>query len=326
MPQQVRVRRLTQVTYGASQTRGEQLPKGMLLRELILRLSGSVTAAAGFALTDLTRGDEWGIVRRIQIIANGSDVLLNLDGCQLAYLNYFLTGGRRAKTAWAAGVVAFDTCLVVPIWSFMSKKSMDTILDTRLLSDLRLEITWGTITDISTHAADAITVNPIIDAYGYESFGIEGPFSQSRLFRIIHTTVAANTAFRVNLPVGHMYHGFLLNTQTTGCDTALINNIRLIAGSTVFYDLPGTVCQQWFRRRYGFEQIQDNALGFYEPNFYSDQNFQAGWYYVDLVGDGYLSEAVDTLGLAELYLELNIAAASTLEVIPMQIIPVRSGK
>jgi hypothetical protein len=47
---------------------------------------------------------------------------------------------------------------------------------------------------------------------------------------------------------------------------------------------------------------------------------------VDLVTDGYLSDAIDTLGFSEFYLELDVAVGAgttKIDILPIQITPVR---
>jgi hypothetical protein len=66
--------------------------------------------------------------------------------------------------------------------------------------------------------------------------------------------------------------------------------------------------------------------GIYNKLQRSDSSNQAGWYFVDLVTDGYLSDAIDTLGFSEFYLELDVAVGAgttKIDILPIQITPVR---
>lgn len=332
MPQQVRTRFQKTINFSENGRSNEQLGRGMIYREIMLRLQGSIDVGAdGEAPAEIRPGEEWGIVKKIELTANGTDVIRNITGEELRWHNYFIYGVPPAiSEAWlgaaADATVAFDSTLVIPMWSIGTRRPVDTMLDARQLSSLELEITWGTATDITNGGIGLqIVAAPSVEVYSLESFGVEGPFAQSRIFRIEESSVPVTNQFQIELPVGPMYRGFLIHCQDdSGNDLVeALNNIKIFSGTTVFYDAAGEVVQQWTYLRKGIQQLLPNGTALQNP-FVSANSNRNGWYFVELVTDGLLSEAIDTLGFSELKMEFDVASAiDTLTVLPLEIVPVR---
>lgn len=336
MAQDVRWRRQQPVTYtGSGSKQIVQLSRGMLYRELRLRLTGQPTlTAANNTRANTGLGDEWGVIKRIDIVANASDVIRSFTGDDLWNLcrYWFGTNPRITPTLGDATTAnpSFDSVLPIPFWQPRSAKAIDTLLDSRNLTDLRLEITWGNFTDVNS-AATAWTTNPAVEISSYESFGIEGPFKLHRVFKIVNQPTSANSQLRIDIPVGPQYRGFIINTKNaaaTADATGIISNFKLISGSTVFMDISEPVVWQMghLSNDIDFEQFRDSTGAMVAPNSYraSTGSAERSWYYVDLVGDGYLTEAIDTFGYSEFYLELNVTGAATINVLPLQIVPLRA--
>lgn len=339
--QQVRRRAQQPVTYQANQTQMVPLGRGMIYRDIVLRLTGAPTlTAANNTIANTLRGDEWGVVKQIQIVANGSDVLRQFTGDQLWWLNFFAfqTAPRVTPTIGDATTAnpAFDSTLRIPFMMFGDVyKAMDTALDSSLLTDLSLRITWGTFTDINS-AATAWTTNPAIEVSSLESFfpavgaGQANPtMAQCRINNVVATPAAASTGFQVQQTLTYMYRGFLINTSNTAntADTAgLITNVKLKSGPNTFVDVPAITL-----REIGYSTAKVNrqypsptgATGVYVNPRRSGSSNQDCWFWLDLVTDWYMTEAIDTLGLSEFLVEFVTTAAATINIIPIQVIPVR---
>lgn len=348
------VRRRFQKTV-AFQTNGqvtEDLGRGMIYRCLMLRLKCQPTIAAAANLTDdVDRGDGWGVVKLIEVLANNNQVIRSLTGNQLWWLNYFMYGiqppitptlGDDDGSGNGTANPSIDVSLVLPFWMFRSVRPLDTALDSRKLSDLKIRITWGTYTDIHDDAS-AWTAQPTLDVHSLESANLKGPFSLQTVYAMSKTITANDSKFQVFLPVGDVYRGFLINTTDAGVDEGdILNNLKIKSGTTIFYDSPGKLIQQFdgmmqpgIARPIGSLlntagsglQIVTNGMNKYNKLQRSDSSSLDGWYFVDLVTDGYLSDAIDTMGFSEFYLELDVTkgtGTTKIDVIPIQITPVRS--
>lgn len=330
MPQQVRVRKQTTVDYSSNNKTNEKLSRGMIYRELYLRLSGAPTlTAVNNTQANTAKGDEWGVVKRIDIVANGTDVIKSISGDALWWYNYFVLGRPRLSTLLGDGATAnpaFSSVLILPFWMPKSIRPIDTALDATQLSDLTIDITWGTFTDVNS-AATAFTTAPKIEVYSLESFGVVGPFGQGRLFEIQKTITASQTQFQVDLPIGGMYRGFMINTTDAGVDDGdVINNMKLVSGTTVFFDASEEIIQDVYNQRNALERNFSGTA--YDDIKISTSSSLDGWYFIDLVTDGMMSESIDTLGLAEIKLEFDVTVGSgttKMFVYPIQMIPVRGA-
>lgn len=333
MGQQVRRRKQGNVQYQANSKESLSLSRGMIYREIYLKLRGSVTPvnAAGNSQALTLTGDEWAAVKRIDLIANNTDVLRSISGNQLWWLNYFMYGVPPDITPGLGDdtltEVPFASHLILPLWMPRSLRPMDTALDARELSDLKIEITWGSEVDIQA-AATGWGVDPVLEVHSLESFGAKGPFSQWRVYAIEKEIAATAAQFQVQLPVGPMYRGFLMNFTDAGKDANdILNNMKIISGTTVFADVPALMLNELDRLRMSVSRFWDNGGEAYDALRRGDTyNSLEGWYFYDHVTDGYLSESIDTLGFSEFELELDVtvgAGTTKAFILPLQIVPVR---
>lgn len=353
MPQQVRRRMQKTVDYDENNSVSESLGRGMVYRELYLKLSGQIDEplATNVALA-VGLGDEWGVVKRIEVIANNTDVIRSISGNELWWFNYFMYGVPPRVTPTigdaATNDPAFVSCLVLPFWMPRSLRPMDTALDARELSDLKVRITWGDIEDVIQTATPAAWITePSIEVHSLECFNVKGPFSQFRMYKIQKDIPATNPQFQIILPVGPMYRGFLMNftglSDAVGTvdqqvdDPLILNNLKVKAGTTVFADVPAAILNQvdgW--ERSSIIHPYDGGLAVANAGLYDElrrgdtANDGNAWYLYDHVTDGYLSECIDTLGFSEFELELDVTLSAIhapfttqINLIPLQIIPVR---
>jgi len=330
MAQQVRKRKQKTINYTPNTKIADELSRGFVYRELYLHLKGQVTLTGlNNVYANILRGDEWAVITRIDIRANGTDVIRSFDANTLRWLNYFWYGiPPRVSPLLGAGGAnpTFDAVMILPFWQPKSVRPMDTALNSRNLSTLEVEITWGDHTSIAA-AATGFTVAPTLDIYSTEVFGIDGPFAQLRQFTIEKEITADNQRFQIDLPVGNMYRGFLINTHDAGVDDGdVINNFKLISGTTVYADLSEEILGAAEPLRTGmFQGFSGTA---FDDLFIGDGNSLDGWYLHENVMDGLNTEAIDTIGFSEIVLEfdVNVGGGTTkLLVTPFEIVPVRGG-
>lgn len=345
MGQQVRFRRQASISLTSpGQKYVQQLGRGMIYRELVLRLSGTdaVTFASGAsnAKANMGRGDEWSMINRIDVVANGTDVIRSFSGLQLLWLNRFLYNNRKRSSAtWGDGSTAAPDCdstLIIPFWQPLSAKPMDTAFDSSAVSDFRIEVTTNALSAITTGTAPT-AIAMTLDIGSMESFGVTGVFSDCRIYPIQKVVAGASAQEQIQLPVGPLYRGWIINTSTTGAETSLdladaCTNVKVVSGTTVFRDIPVPMLRDWQNGRMGWqlEAIQDVAAtapitGGFLSQVRSGKAIAESTYFLDMVSDGLLTEALDSYGFSEIFLELNIAAACTVTVLPIQIYPRRNA-
>lgn len=314
-----------------------QLNKSMVIRELMLRLTAQLTLAGASNTAALTKqGDEWALVKKIEIVANGADVLFSMTGEQLAKYNRIGIGNnKRVMTNLGDGATAnpsLDSTLILPLWMWRAARAFDTALDSSQFSDLRLEVTFGTFTDVNG-AATAFTANPAVEIGSHESSmpaAANGqPIALRRTIVQQLAVTGASASFRFPLDVGPRYRSFIINTKdnagTPVDSTGIISNVKLVSGSTVFFDCSEPMLRQWGQLRadipFGQEKDSTNIVRRVSSGDISTSADQDAWYHVELCTDGMLSESIDTSQFNEFYFEFTTLAAGTIYVISNQLLP-----
>lgn len=337
MPGQIcRTRQQQIINYQAnSLVISNQLGLGMLYRELALELQGTIQGAntsQQFNASTLLGGDEWGCIKKLEVVVNGGDVIRSFTGEELAMYNTFIFNRPRRLCPNMGGTQtssAFDSTLILPFWDYRSISPIDTLLDSSKLSDFRLQVTWGDQSGIVAGATNStFTTNPTLTVHSRESYGLAGRFSVSRNFKITNpAAVGSQKGYAINLPLGQIYKGFFINTKdASGNDLVdCIDRIQLTSGTNVILDANYKNLRQWQAlRKNTFMGVVDSTFAQIPLAVSNKTKFDA-WTYIDLIDDGYITEAVDTFKLSELVLKFDVnQTITTLSIIPDQLIPVRN--
>lgn len=316
---------------GANATTIQQLNKSLAYREIYIRLTCQPTlTAANNTVGNTAKGDEWGVIKRVRILANSSDVLVDLSGDQLWWMNRLAYGNNpRPFVGLGDGTTAnpaIDSTLAIPLWATRAGKPMDSVFDSGGLTDFRMEITWGTFTDINT-AATAWTATPLVTVSSHEN-ELTPAFYPPLIKRIVAQQLipaGASTNFRFPLDVGPLYRGFWINAATNATpavDTpGLFTNVRLISGSTIFIDLDEKTLHDAMELRSDTPsgvEFTSAGVPYQTALRVSGNSNPRAWYNLDLVTDGYLSECINTARFNEFYLEFATTGACQLNVISQQ--------
>lgn len=334
MAQDVRTRPQKVVTFASGQQQTVDLSRGLVARYYSLRLKGQPTLTApNNTLAKTLAGDEWAVIAKLELIENGSQVIRSLSGEQLWWLNYFMFGVPPQITPAIGDAStanpAFDSVLLLPMWMFNSVRPMDTALDTSKLSDHKLRITWGTFASINGDAS-AWTAEPSLEIDSCESaFLKDSEFSLQTVYGITQTIANDDPKLQIYLSTGDWYRAFLINTKDAGVDEGdILNNLKLKSGTTVFYDKAATKIQQEYYLTRGIHRPIPGsvAAGVYDALRRSAKSSLDGWYFVDLLTDGRLSESINTKAFSEFYLEADVsvgAGTTIMEIIPITVTPPR---
>jgi|APSaa5957512535_1039671.scaffolds.fasta_scaffold03441_9 hypothetical protein len=335
MPQAIRHRTQNTIQYSSGNKVSQDLLLGLIYREIYLRLQGAATVTTGNnTQAKVLKGDEWATVQKIELKANGTDVIRSFSGNTLWWLNYFLYSMHPTVTPGlgdgATANAPFDSLLVLPLWMPRAIVPMDTVIDSSRVQSLTLEITWASYTAMNA-SNSAWTTEPTLQVMSLESFFTDGGKitpANWRIYELNQTITAANSKLQTKLNTGPTYRGFLINCESDGVDVStILNNLKITSGSTVYYDLPGSAIQQITNQRMAVGGNRFNGQT-YDDLRIGNKNSADGWYYIDLVTDGRMSESIDSLGLSELIIETDVAKPGTTDKIfiyPMEIIPVRGG-
>lgn len=301
------------------------------LRELHFELTGTPTLTAGNNTVANTKyGDEWACIQRVDLLANSSDVLASFSGEELwQYNRKWYNANPMIMPTLGDGATAnppIDSTLIYPFWSPLSVKPLDTALSTTNLTNLRAEVTWNDYTAINA-SATAWTVSPVLTITGYYDDSAFAPPLLKKIVKTTATPTAAQTDYRIDLPVTPQYRSLMINTQASGVDdVACISNVQLVSGSTIFADVSAQVLQRNFNLRNGIPSdiLSTNAapaVAYQQQLQRSASTNARAWYHLELCPDGYLTEAINTAGLPEFWLRLNVLKACTINISSTQLFP-----
>lgn len=249
-------------TYSSNSMFPIKVPQLGNLCELYLNLTGAPTlTAANNTRATTGRGDEWSILNKLELVANGQEVIQTFTGPQLLETARRDYGIHPRNTPTLGDVFtanpSFNSVLPVPIWTPQAKRTIDTALQANRLQSLQLNVNWGTHTDVNSNAT-AFTTSPILNVWGLYNIDDFIPRYLKKVFRTSLTLTGSATNARVDLPTGPAYHRLLVNVTSSGSDdSAKISNVQVKSGSTVFYDGNDVVTREI--GRFHSETPRDNA-------------------------------------------------------------------
>ena len=333
-------REITAVDFAANQTRTVQLPRNYAYRKLNLTLIADMYREAGATAGSAKDSAPAQLVKNIMIRANGRDVIKNIDMESLHRINQIAHGTRPQINAdgWAGFAVilvgdkieiSVSACIDFEMWR--SIRPIDTLLDSAGLATLEMIITWGTANDTMDDAYDPAGAGvTVVDAKLFvssiESVGVPAGtvFMTNKEYMIRSQVTATSTRHQVQLPVSNLYRWIILKTHSDGIQVKTIlpftlaaqNTVTLQAGTEVFkYRIAGALAYD-NRLDYSLECPELNSQAAAAPIDHRLTEYPlVGYYVLEFVKDGRLTECLDTAKLSQLELILDVVAVGTLDFI-----------
>ncbi|MHC4397820.1 MAG: hypothetical protein ACYS1A_19420 [Planctomycetota bacterium] len=320
-------REIDSITFAASQTRTIRLPRNYAYRKLFLKLEADLTrtTTAGTSTNGCKDSAPAQLVANIVVRANGRDVIKNIDMESLHRLNQLHWGTRPHIYShdWIGGDDAADKDLMVyaeidfEMWRAIHP--VDTMLDSAGLATLELIITFGTGMDTmddawQAEAGAAVTVNSAtLYVASLEAVGVppKTRFMINKEYMIRSQVSASSSNHQIDLPVGNMYRSIVLKTHSDGVQVdTILNNIIIQAGTEVFKNRIASFLQMDNRLLYAIEVPERNGSGA-ALNHYLQELLLEGYYCLEFVVDGRLTEVLDTSQLSDLKLVLDVNSVGT---------------
>ena len=336
-------REIGSITFAENQTRTLPLPRNYAYRTLQLLLVADLTrvTTAGTSANPPKDSPPAQLVKSIMIRANGRDVIKNYDMETLHRMDCIRHGVRPYiySHGWAGGDDAADQVLKIhaqiDLAMWRAIRPIDTLLNSAGLATLELIITWGTGMDTmcdawQAEAGAAVTVNSAtLYVSSVESVGVPAGtrFMVNKEYMIRSQVNASNNNHQIDLPVGNLYRAFILKTHSDGQqkDTLLPipQMITIQAGTEVFKQRIAHCLQADNRletemqvpERIGSGAALDHAL---------QELLLEGYYLLEFVKDGRLTECLDTSQISNLKLSLDVTKVGTndfIDVYPCELIP-----
>jgi len=335
-------RELGSIVYAENQTRTLQLPRNYAYRSLQLLLVCILSreTTAGTSANSCKDSAPAQLVKNIMVRANGRDVIKNYDMESLHRLDELRHSVRPYiyATAYAGGDdVTTQTLKVAAQIDFAMWRAIrpiDTLLNSAGLATLELIITWGAGIDTmdddwGAEAGALVTVHSAtLYVASVESVGVpQGTrFAVNKEYMIRSQVNASSNNHQIDLPTGNLYRAFVLKLHSDGdqLDTLLPlpQMITIQAGTEVFKQRIGGFLQADNRletaiqvpERIGSGAALDHAL---------QELLLEGYYLLEFVKDGRLTECLDTSKLSSLKLILDVTKVGTddfIDVYPCELI------
>lgn len=325
-------REIGSITYVANQTRTLPLPRNYAYRNIMLKLVAQLDRTAGSAGAPKDSCPAQ-LVRNIMIRANGRDVIKNYDLETLHRLCQLRWGCRPqyAMGDFASFTVKSDISMVVFAWiDFAMWRAIhptDTLLDAAGLATLELIITFGDPDDVMNDAWDAaVTVDEAtLYVAATEAVGVPAKtnFMQNKESQLRSQVNAASTKHQISIPVGNLYRSFILKTHSDGVQVdTILNNIVIKSGTEVFKNRIAGFLQGDNRLERGIEVPEQDGSAAAVDHYFLEHNLE-GYYLLEFVKDGRLTECLDTSRLSSLELELDVNHPGTvdfIDVYPVELI------
>jgi len=335
-------RELGSITFAENQTRTVQLPRNYAYRSLQLLLVADLTRTTTATTSAFNPKDSAPaqLIKNIMIRANGRDVIKNYDMESLHRMDELRHHVRPYiySHGWAGGDDAASQVLKVyaqidfAMWDAI--RPIDTLLNSAGLATLELIITWGTGMDTMSNdwqgeTGAQVTVNSAtLYVASVESVGVPAgtKFMTNKEYMIRSQVSASSSNHQIDLPTGNLYRAFILKTHTDGEQTdsmlPIPQMVTVQAGTEVFKQRIAHFLQADNRlhteiqvpERIGSGAALDHAL---------QELLLEGYYLLEFVTDGRLTECLDTSRLSSLKLILDVTSVGTddfIDVYPCELI------
>jgi len=324
-------REITSISYAANQTRTVQLPRNYAYRSIGLMLHADLTrvTTAGTSTEGSKDSPPAQLIKNIMVRANGRDVIKSYDMETLHRMNEIHHHVRPFIDShnWLGGDDAADKDLKIhariefEMWDAI--RPIDTLLDSAGLATLELIIQWGNGMDTmdedwQAEAGAEVTVNSAtLYVSSVESVGVPAGtlFMSNKEYMIRSEITVDSTKHQITLPTGNLFRSFILKTHEDGKQTDLIlvhpQTITVMAGTEVFKYRIAHCLQADNRLDYELQVPERMGSAAALDHELREQLLQ-GYYVLEFVTDGRLTECLDTKQLSGLELELDVDTVGTL--------------
>jgi hypothetical protein len=197
-------RRLASPLYAAGVRQTVQLDRdGVLLGAVIrvqYRVTNGATGPVGPLWSTLAR-----ILRRVEVVVNGQDTVINVNGAHLASRQLVEStqrplGMEASVVLTNSAVTDYDISIRVPfVLPYGAQRRDDTALDLRGVQQAILAVTWGDASDLFTTPGAAAISNVNVEITGH--YLVNASPAQRYLVRALDIQDVDNTTTNANLSV-----------------------------------------------------------------------------------------------------------------------------
>lgn len=302
------------IPFDSGNTRTLEIPKGANVKGLIVRVTGALVV--GVAAATIFSEAPLGLVKSLELFADGNRTTIKLDARNLYWHSHLFQQKQGERVAPAAGVGtnAFSATLYIPVEAIRMRRPQESYYDTRLYTRTELGIQWGAATDIATAGGGgtiAISATTVADVQVAQTTeGDQDILFDRVLLQQDVDVVASNPELLVKIPQSGLLAGCGFRaTRDAGAGAGpvpvdnLVNFVSLKSDNLVYH-----------RKRLDWDTLQRRIVQEYQldggPSLGSAP---AGYNFLDLSEDGMMSSLLNTYGLQDPFLELDVTRTSGTE-------------
>lgn len=281
------------VPFDSGNTRSVELPRSFLYKYIAFRLSGT-HVGGGTPPTGPIGEQPLGLIRRIDLIADGRKLLWSASGRDLFRLSHLMVGKQGEQLApVAAGSTPFSAAFIVHNEAARLRVPIDSYFDPRPYEKVELRVQWGTVSDLWSTVNTSSISAASLDVQVMQSSEGAPHIMFNRLLLFDEQVVASTqSALTFNVPRTGLLQGFFIRVDNANVPADDSLNFVTLKSDNNFLHLD-RLAAQTLKARNVMEYQIDNTL---------NQAGLPGYYWVDLTEDGLLSSALNTFDLNVLQL------------------------
>jgi hypothetical protein len=274
------------------------------------------------------------LVKQLEVVLNGKNTIKRMDMETLHRQNQIRHGVRPwiyAHNLLGYAALDDDISKVAAQLDFELprngpwRQNVDCLLDARALSSLDLNITFGQAADLANDAHDSTwTVNSAkLHIYSLERVGAPvANYATWKEYKLRSHTLSGAGELTIDIPVNATYESIFVKTHSDGDQvdtiipfgTANTNLIELYSGSEKYISVPAGLLQAINRVDAQIEVPERVGSGA-ALNHAQQELLLEGYYWLNFVHDGLLTEMLDTTRLGDLKLMADCAVPGTQDVV-----------
>lgn len=331
MPSQLRKIYVGSRTFEAGGTATLEIPRNHCISALRFLVVAQVDRASGSDGTCMDSAPAQ-LVKELEVQLNGKNTLKRMSLARLHRVNQIRHHVRPfiyAQNLKGYSDLSNDVSKVMAQFDFERPRSersanpTDTVLDPRGsgITSLDLNIAWGNANDIMDDTADDGSMTITVDSAKLHVWALVRVGMPSRprpLWKESMVTTAVTATGEqdlFSLPVNTAYDMLTLFSHADGdlVDTIIpfglanTNMVEIYSGTDVYHKIPAGLMQ--YDARIDFEVEEPERLGSSAALNHGNQNLtMEGVYPINFINDGLLSEALDTSGLPDCKMKINVGA------------------
>ncbi|WP_298750807.1 hypothetical protein [uncultured Arcobacter sp.] len=227
------------VPYNAGTQESVALSRNFFVQNLLCKLKVTHTNSSAVFKDEAL----YSLINNVEVVANGSLTIKQMPSSKFHITNLKSTGKKGNQSIITADGADKESYVwfMIPFSMPRTVRAHDTILNTKLFTNLDLIVNWGSDATIGTgitvtDAEIEVYSNALVNFTGNDANTTETLFRETSASKEVTSSTNEMT---FELPVGKLYKALDIVATVDGIrSNSVINNIKIHSGTTTFVDLP----------------------------------------------------------------------------------------